>query len=63
VRDMNNLDCNDVVRVLRAQAWSRAKGELSSILDTYHGEMEKFDQMRSLIREMVDTVENEGLAE
>lgn len=52
-----------MIRVLRAQAWERAKGELRSILQTYWGEQMKFDAMREEVEGFIVRVEDGGLAE
>lgn len=55
-----------ILRTLRAQAWERAKGELQAVLQTYwdvHGKDQKFRDMDAAIRQLVATVEDNGLAE
>ena len=55
-----------ILRTLRAQAWERAKGELNSILHTYWdgpGKDQNYKQMASLVKDLVTTVEDNGLAE
>jgi hypothetical protein len=49
--------------MLRAMAWQRAKGELQSMLETYHKEPEKFEAMSKAIEAFVTEVEGEGWAE
>jgi hypothetical protein len=48
--------------ILRAQAWERAKGELSSMLVTYYKD-DRFDRIDAIVAEFVKTVDDEGLAE
>jgi hypothetical protein len=50
-----------VIKILRAQAWERAKGELKSILHSYWGESAKFRKMDDAIDDFIEKVENEGL--
>lgn len=52
-----------VLRTLRTMAWSRAKGELQSMLETYWEEAGRFDDMQAAIEYFVDTVESNGLQE
>ena len=56
-------DIGDVIGILRHQAWERAKGELNSVLDTYHGGDSKFDHFYEAMRKFVDDVDNNGWAE
>jgi len=46
-----------ILRVLRTQAWQRAKGELMSILETYYGELESFEAAEYAIKELVEKME------
>lgn len=50
-------------RILRAQAWARAKGELEAILVTFVGEKDAFEAMDALVKAFVNNVEDNGLAE
>lgn len=55
-----------ILRTLRAQAWERAKGELNAVLQTYwdgHGKDHKYQDMAAAVRELIATVEDNGLAE
>lgn len=56
------------VRIMRTQAWERAKGELRSMLCTYHSaripsDEGKFEAMDEAIEAFVKQVEDEGLQE
>lgn len=51
------------IRSMRNMAWSRAKGELNSILDTYWGNQKGFMKMDALVKEFIDKVESEGCQE
>jgi len=59
-RDVSN---QDLVGVMRAQAWERAKGELRSILAAYFDDRNRFDAMDKLVSKFVIEVEENGLAE
>ena len=55
-----------VLRTLRAQAWERAKGELQAVLHTYWdgpGNDQKFREMDAAVKQLISTVEDNGLAE
>jgi hypothetical protein len=55
-----------VLRCLRAQAWSRAKGELEAMLDTFYADTSSEGNFRRLDdakNEFVRFVEDEGLHE
>lgn len=65
-RGASVADCTDVIRVLRAQAWQRAKGELNSMLESFHRDTaspDQFVQLDETIAEFVKIVENHGLQE
>lgn len=49
-----------VVRILRTQAWERAKGELHAVLQTYYGGSDNFDQMDTAVGEFIARVEDNG---
>jgi hypothetical protein len=51
------------IRTMRAMAWERAKGELQSILVTFWGEQDSFEQLTKEIDAFVKQVEDNGLAE
>ena len=53
---------NEIVSILRAQAWSRAKGELNSLLDTHrnHNTCKCVHLQKSLI-EFIEYIENNNL--
>lgn len=55
-----------IVRLLRNQAWERAKGELQAVLVTFvHGTRREgqFDEMNAAVNKFVKIVEDHGLAE
>lgn len=52
------------MRMMRAMAWERAKGELKSMLVTYNsGEnyANKFEKMQTAIGELIEKVETDEL--
>ena len=52
------------IRAMRSMAWSRAKGELDSMLNSYWSDdVASFRRMQELIKEFVETVESEGVQE
>ena len=51
------------IRTQRMMAWSRAKGELDSMLCTYWNNSEAFKEMEKQIKKFVDRVESNGLHE
>jgi hypothetical protein len=64
---MSDITNADISRMLRNQAWERAKGELKSMLWTFHsgsnsfkGQFDKFD---ALLAEFVKEVEDNALHE
>lgn len=57
-----------ILRVLRQQAWERAKGELEAVLASYNsneilGDKERFSKMYSTINSFVSEVEDNGYVE
>lgn len=52
-----------IIRILREQAWARAKGEMDSMASTYHDEPEKFRAFYKLMNDFIQTVEDNGYAE
>lgn len=53
-----------ILRTMRHMAWSRAKGELESMLDTYwSGSAEKFNTMKKAIDDFIKDVEDNGKQE
>lgn len=60
-----SLSNSDITRVLRAQAWERAKGELKSMLCTYHSPDDardgQFAEIDALIEQFIDDVERKDL--
>lgn len=61
------MDEDMIIRMMRAQAWQRAKGELEAVLATYYSprfnSQEQFDEMDKAVREFIKHVEDNGLAE
>lgn len=53
---------SQVIKILRAQAWQRAKGELQSVLHTYFND-ENFERMNDVTESFIAHVEEEGLVE
>lgn len=49
----------------RSMAWERAKGELNSMLHTYYSIADgtKFEDFNKLLKEFVESVEENGLQE
>ena len=61
-----NRTADDVVFVLRAMAWERAKGELSSMLNTYFPEYDGnkrvdtgFDRVSQIVEEFIKEIDGE----
>lgn len=54
-------------RIMRGQAWERAKGELHSMLPTFYGKDNardgQFDELDELISKFIKDVEDGGLCE
>lgn len=61
------MDHTDVSRMLRSQAWERAKGELRSMLHTFHSPHDaregQFEGLDKRIDEFIAKVEDDGLHE
>lgn len=57
------MSCDEtrILKTMRAMAWERAKGELRSILNTYLGEQETFEQMNSMVENFCSEVDSSGL--
>lgn len=58
----------NVIRILRSQAWERAKGELNAVLQTYISGAKStqdgpFEKMDKLVADFINTVEGDGLAD
>ena len=55
----------DTIKILRSMAWERAKGELSAMAQTYHGEEGKIEYAKfcDAYTEFVSEVEDHGLQE
>lgn len=54
------LDSNHIMSAMRQMAWERAKGELMSILQTYYGERDAYNEMEKLISDFINEIENES---
>ena len=54
-------DSYKILRVLRAMAWERVKGELQSILQTFWGEeeRERYQNLYIRIEQFIDTIDDE----
>jgi hypothetical protein len=52
-----------ILRTMRAMEWSRIKGMLDAILNTYWSEEEKHNKLDKLIHDFIGKVDGEGLAE
>jgi hypothetical protein len=61
------IDLTIITRVLRAQAWERAKGELQSVLWTFHSpygsNKEQFEELDALVENFIKAVEDKSLNE
>ena len=57
----------NLIRLLRAQAWERAKGAMNEVRVSFHGAhacmVGQFDDFNQLADEFIARVENNGLAE
>ncbi len=54
------------IRVMRMQAWCRAKGELDAVLHSYwgdQGEDGSYQEMDKLTKQFIKAVEDNGLQE
>lgn len=64
---MKTVTQEDISRMMRGQAWERAKGEFRSMLVTFispaNAREGQFDELDEAIREFVDKVEGSGLHE
>jgi hypothetical protein len=54
---------SEIRSTLRMMAWDRAKGELVSLLTTFHGESDKYDVFDVALYNFVKNVESNGLHE
>jgi hypothetical protein len=54
---------HNILGVLRAQAWERAKGELRSILVSYINDTDRFEAMDNAVDVFIKLVEDNGWAE
>jgi len=57
------MESERILRVLRQQAWQRAKGELQAVLVTYWGEKTTFEAIDKLIADFTEAVDEGALAE
>lgn len=61
------MDETDISRILRSQAWERAKGELRSVLCTFHSPSDaregQFDAFHEAMEAFIKLVEDDGLCE
>lgn len=46
---------------MRQMAWSRAKGELRSILDTFWYESQAYEDARKLIEDFIEMMDNDSV--
>lgn len=57
----------DLIRITRAQAWERAKGELQAVLATFYGEASaspgQFEALSAAIDRLVEDIETHGWME
>ena len=64
---MSAVTPNDISRMLRAQAWERAKGELRSMLWTYQSPANanegQFDSFNEKLESFIGDIETRGLHE
>lgn len=51
------MSAKQIIQILRDQAWSRAKGELESLLDTYYDDKDSFEISDVLIRDFIKEFE------
>ena len=58
---MADIVNSDLVGIMRAMAWERAKGELFSMTQSYIRDPEKLDGFIKLMNEFVLAVEGDGL--
>lgn len=47
-----------LLQILRAMAWERAKGELMSMLQTHVNDKEKYDILKKAIKDFIRDVED-----
>lgn len=60
MRDISN---HEILRTLRAQAWTRGIGELRSVSDTFWGEREQYEKYSKALKEFIELVEGNGWQE
>lgn len=61
-KEQSGID-DRAIKTLRAMAWARAKGELNSVLQTFWDDDKKFPPFYEAVKELIQKVEDEGLAE
>lgn len=58
---------SDISRILRQQAWERAKGELQAMLWTFHGTTNandgQFEELEHRMSAFIESVESDALQE
>lgn len=59
------MDSNsrNILASMRTMAWERAKGELRSMLETYYGDMDRFQAMEKALEDFIKDVEDNALQE
>lgn len=64
---MKTITESDLSRMLRNQAWERAKGELRSMIWTFHSPANasegQFDKLDAKLKAFIADIEGEGLNE
>lgn len=65
---MQDISNGSLARMLRTQAWERAKGELRSMLHTFHttsgvGFHGQFGKLNDAMNDFIQKVEDHGLHE
>lgn len=62
--NLNIVENETILKTMRYMAWSRAKGELKSMLDTYWtGGSEKFTELKNTIDKFVEDIEDNAKQE
>ena len=52
-----------VAKVLRAQAWARAKGELNAVIATLNPELVQHEELSDVVTQFITHIEEEKLHE
>lgn len=50
-----------IAKILRAQAWARAKGELEAMLNTLNPALIQHDELQDVIKQFTSHIEEEKL--